>query len=182
MLQDKQIGHHLSSIRLMIPWCFAYDRISYARYLSAYYAEMSNLPTEHPDGHEYSNNGRFSVQISATNPFGRIPVDQIIEETINKDTQKQGGTKGFSLKPGATSKFYLTAEYRSSHLRKLKDMPDLNHLEFHHRDLQATRISRDEHDVQNLVVMLENNWKIHSLEKDKTLSAFQMGKMHHQRL
>ena len=115
---------------------------------------MSNLPIEHPDVHEYLNG--FSVQIGATNPFGRIPVDQTIEETINKDTQKQEGIKGFSLKLEAISKFYLTAEYRSSYLRKLKDVLDLNQLEFHHHP--ATRISRDEHDVQNLVVILENNW------------------------
>ena len=37
-------------------------------------------------------------------------------------------------------------------------MLDLNLLEFHHQDLQITRISIDEHDVQNLVEMLENNW------------------------
>ena len=72
----------------MIQWCFVYDRINYARYQSAYYAEMSNLATEHPDVHEYLNNGGFSVQIDAINPFGRIPVDQTIKETINKDTQK----------------------------------------------------------------------------------------------
>ena len=36
-------------------------------------------------------------------------------------------------------------------------MQDLNQIEFHHQDLQVTRISRDEHDVQNLVEMLENN-------------------------
>ena len=93
---------------------FAYERINYAQSFSAYYAEMSNLPTEHPDVHEYLNNDGFSVQIGATNPFGRIPVDQTIEKTINKDTQKQGGTKGFSLKPGAINKVHLTAEYRNS--------------------------------------------------------------------
>ena len=90
---------HLSSIRSKIPWCFAYDRINYARYLSTYHSEMSNLPAKNPGVHKYLNNGGCSVQIGATNPFGRIPVDQTTEETINKDTQKLGGTKGFSLKP-----------------------------------------------------------------------------------
>lgn len=27
---------HLASIRAMIPWCFAYDRLNYARYLPVY--------------------------------------------------------------------------------------------------------------------------------------------------
>ena len=54
-------------------------------------------------------NGGFSVQLSKENAFGRVPVDQSLEETVNKDTQTPGGTKGFSLKPGAVQRYYLTA-------------------------------------------------------------------------
>ena len=32
---------HLASIRDMIPWCFACDKLNYARFLSYYYATMS---------------------------------------------------------------------------------------------------------------------------------------------
>lgn len=39
----------LASIRAMIPWCFAYDRMNYARYLPYYYAQMSQLSITHPD-------------------------------------------------------------------------------------------------------------------------------------
>ncbi len=56
---------------------------------------MSNLPSEHPDVHEYLEAGGFSVQLGSKNPFGRIPVDQTVEETVNRDTQTAGGTKGF---------------------------------------------------------------------------------------
>ena len=98
---------HFSSISKIIPWCFAYDNLNYARYLSAYLHEMSHLEEEHPVILEYLRSGGFSVQISEDNPFGRIPVDQTCEETVNKDTQTSGRTKGFSLKPTAVSKFYL---------------------------------------------------------------------------
>ena len=27
---------HLTAIRMMIPWCFAYDKVNYARYLTPY--------------------------------------------------------------------------------------------------------------------------------------------------
>ena len=54
--------------------------------------------------------GCFSVQLGDSNPFGRIPIDQTIEETVNKDTQTPGGTKGFSLKPGAVAKYYMNTE------------------------------------------------------------------------
>ena len=57
--------------------------------------------------------GGFAVQIGEHNPFGKIPVDQACEETVNRDTQTAGGTKGFSLKSKAVSKYYLVAEYRT---------------------------------------------------------------------
>ena len=40
---------HVACIRYMLPWCFAYDKINHARYLSVYYAEMSLLYETHPD-------------------------------------------------------------------------------------------------------------------------------------
>lgn len=83
---------HLAAIRQMIPWCFAYDKVNYARFLTYYYAKMSRLPIEHPEVHGHFMQGGFSVQIGPKNPFGRIPVDQTIEETVNKDTQTPGGT------------------------------------------------------------------------------------------
>ena len=97
---------HLTSVRAMIPWCFD---LNYARYLAYYYAQMSQLPTTHPDVNAEFMQGGFSVHLGSNNPFGRIPVDQTIEETLNKDTQTPGVTKVFSLKPGSVSKHYLRA-------------------------------------------------------------------------
>jgi len=149
---------HLECIRNMIPWCFAYDKLNYARYLSYYYANMTQLPVEHPEVHAHFLQGGFAVQIGNQNPFGRIPVDQTIEETVNKDTQTPGGTKGFSLKPGAVSKYYLTSEYRSAYLRQLREMVGRGDSHFNHPDLQLPRIKRDEADVQSIIDILENCW------------------------
>ena len=141
----------LSSLREIVPWCFAYDNINYARYLSAYLSEMSHLPEEHPDAFKYLSSGGLSVQLSNSNPFGRVPVDQTCEETVNKDTQTSGGTKGFSLKPNAVSKYYLVAEYRSTFLRQLKDMLHISRSSPKHNDLRRSRITRDETDVKNII-------------------------------
>ena len=59
---------------------------------------MINLQTTHLDVHEYLADGNFSTQIGNDNSFGCISMDQTIKETINKDTQTPGGTKGFSTK------------------------------------------------------------------------------------
>ncbi len=55
----------------------------------------------------------FSVQCGSLNAFGRIPVDQTMEDTVNPDTQTAGATKGFSLKRAAVERYYLTSEYYS---------------------------------------------------------------------
>ena len=101
---------HLHAIRAILPWYFAYDRINYSPYLSVYYAEMTNLPTDHPVIYSMKSliTEHFQFKL-ANNPFGRIPVDQTIEETVNKNAQTAGGTKGFSLKLAAPSRHYLTA-------------------------------------------------------------------------
>ena len=149
---------HLACIRVMIPWCFAYDKLNYARYLSYYYATMTQLPANHPEVHAHFLQGGFSVQLGSRNPFGRIPVDQTIEETVNKDTQTSGGTKGFSLKTAAVYKYYLTSEYRSAYLRQLREMVGQGDSQFNHPDLQLPRIRRDEAGVQSIVDILDNCW------------------------
>ena len=93
-----------------------YDKINYARYLPVYYAQMINLPSEHPNVYSNFMNGRFSVQLAGESPFGRIPVDQTTEVTVNKDTKSSGGIIKYSLKTGAVTRFYMTAEYRCSFL------------------------------------------------------------------
>lgn len=60
---------HISSIRDMIPWCFAMDRTNYARYLPVYYAQMTHLEVQCPDLYQHFCEGGFSVQLRSNNPF-----------------------------------------------------------------------------------------------------------------
>ena len=89
---------HLHAIRAIIPWCFAHDKVNYARYLPVYLTEMTNLQTDHPGVHQGLMAGHFSVQLSEGSTFDRLPVDQTTEVTINKDTKTAGGVAKFSLK------------------------------------------------------------------------------------
>ena len=92
---------------------------NYARCLPAYLSEMTHLEETHPEAHEFLKSGGFLVQISDQNPFGRVPVDQTCVQTVNKDTQTSGGTKGFNLKGGAVSKYYIVSEFGSTFLKQL---------------------------------------------------------------
>ena len=69
-----------------------------------------------------------------------------------------GGTKGFSLNPGAVTRYYMTAEYRSSCLQQLRKMTDVSDRAAAHHDLTPSRIKKDEAAVQALEDLLKNNW------------------------
>ena len=139
----------------MIPWCFAADKTNYARYLPVYFLQMASLEHKSPELHRYFLERGFTVQLGNSNPFGRIPIDQTLEETVNKDSQTSGGTKGFSLKPGAVSRYYLTAEHRAEALRRLRELIATQKPCLGHPDLQESRMKRDERDVLSIVDMLE---------------------------
>ena len=149
---------HLACIRQMLPWCFAYDNTNYARYMSIYYNDMTSLPKEHPQVHAFMEADGFSVQMSPDNAFGRIPVNQTIEETINKDTQMAGGTRGFGLNPGALQRYYMAAEFRAMFLREMREMVGYTQGNNGHADLQKSRIKKDEKDVQDMTDLLLNSW------------------------
>jgi len=147
---------HMAAVRGMIVWCFAYDRQNYARYLPVYYAEMSQLRNDHPEVLQHFLEGEFSVQLGEKNPFAKIPLDQTIEETANRDTKVAGGVRKYSLKPGAVSRFFLTAEYRSSFLRHLRDVLVTGKSDHGHVELQNSRIKKDELAVNAVVETLQN--------------------------
>ena len=119
---------------------------------------MTRLSIDHPDVYVQLENGVFSVQLGRQNPFCRIPVDQTIEETVNKETQTPGGTKGSILKPATLRRYYLTAEHRSTCLRQLRDLTDIKPPGVSHHDLESSCIRKDELAVQSLVDLMETEW------------------------
>lgn len=146
---------HLSCVYQMLPWCFSYNAINYARYMSAYYSNMTRLPDEHPEVHKLTRNGGFSVQLSKDNTFGGIPVEQTLDETVNKDTQTPGSTKNFSLKPGAVQRCHFTAELRTLFLRNLRETVHASG-KHGHADLHSSCIAQDEKDVAAMVDVIKN--------------------------
>ena len=69
-----------------------------------------------------------------------------------------GGTKGFSTKQNAVSKYYITADDRASCVRELRAMANVRNKGFWHSGLTAPRIRRDEKDVQLLYEMMEESF------------------------
>ena len=89
---------HLASISDMIPWRFANDHTNCARYLPWYLKSTISLSTSYPQVNKCIEKGGLSVQLGSVNKFGRILMNQAIEETANREIKASGGTKGFSAR------------------------------------------------------------------------------------
>ena len=144
---------HLATVRDMIPWMFAYDRLNYAKYMSVYWLQMQQLETSHPQAYQAFMNGEFSVQRSSQS-FSKTAVDQTIEQTINKDTKTKGGIVGFSLKSGAVQRWVATAHERASVVDSCRRMAGINSAnDSSHKDRSHSQISRDDVDMKNLQII-----------------------------
>ena len=76
---------------------FVTSRTNYARYLPAYYLEMTALHTSQPDVHQMFMNGDFVVQRQERYGFSQVARDMTVEQTCNRDIKTKGGMVGFTL-------------------------------------------------------------------------------------
>ena len=120
-------------------------------------------------------NGQFSVQMSEINTFGRILIDQAIEETVNKDTQTSRGTAGFNLKPGAVKRYYITAEYRCSLLHLMRTFIESGGSRSLYPNLLTTRMEYDKQAVSTVVNVIKG-W-IDPFAEENDLVIISTGKL-----
>ena len=142
---------HLSAVRSMLPWYFAYNRTNYCRYLPAYYVEMLDLPNTHPDVHKSFLAGEFCVQRQEDHGFAQVECDITIEQTFNRDSKTKGGLTGFTQNKAAVHRWILSQPARASITNECKSMAGQNQEARTRRELDKSRITRDEQDVQNVV-------------------------------
>ena len=109
----------------MLPYCFTYYHISYARYLTYFLGDMLQLSKSFPEIYEQVIVRNFAAQLSSKlfshKLFSRIETDKVIQMTLNKDTKTPGGTTGFSTIVGVVQRWELNASYRESLRRCIDD-------------------------------------------------------------
>ena len=147
---------HLECIREMLPWYFAYDHVNYARYLPVYLMHMIQLPETHPEAQMMLENGDFGVQRNSEHGFSQLPVDQTIEQTLNRSTKTNGGIVGFSLKKNAVQRWLLTAHSRARFVDKCRMMTSKKEDNRPHKEAGKSRMKRDEEDVSKVMEVVSN--------------------------
>ena len=82
---------------------------------------MMELPDRAPDIHQHFMNGNFVVARTAQS-FAQVPVDQALEQTLNRDSKTSGGIVGFSNRAESVHRWMNTAYYQADLLCHLKSI------------------------------------------------------------
>ena len=151
---------HLECIKAVLPWFFAYDHTNYARFLPAYLVHMLELPDTHPEAYSMLSQGDFGVQCTTSHGFSQLPVDQTIEQTLNRNTKTKGGIIGSSLKKGAVQWWMLTAYARASSADRCREMASLHPQDEikGHKESGSVRKRKDEEDVKKVMEVI-SQWR-----------------------
>ena len=75
---------HMQASEWMLKCFFAYDCPNYLRYFTYYWGTQQKISETHPKTHDKFMVGNFSVK-RTDGSFNKLPPDQVIEETINKE-------------------------------------------------------------------------------------------------
>ena len=87
---------HLRATEKMLPWFHAYDHFNYTKHFSYHWCTQQNLGDTHPGLRQAYLNQHFSAK-RTVGRFKRLPADQVIEKTINKEQKGKGGIIGSSI-------------------------------------------------------------------------------------
>ena len=112
---------------------------------------MVQLPQSNYAAHKALQEGDFVVARS-TKLFAKIPVDQTIEQTFNRESKTPGGITGFSPNPGAVERWVLTAHESTKAAGACLDLAGLSQDASHtrHKDSMQHRRTRDRHDLESI--------------------------------
>ena len=115
------------------------------------------LASTNPDANALLESGEFAVQRS-TNAFAQVPVDQSIEQTVNKDTKIMGGIVGKSLKPRTVKRWMTTAHDRAQTTAVCGTLAgvSVSSAPEQHRECSKSRLRHDAEDVQRLINTMQS--------------------------
>lgn len=139
----------LEAIDQFLPWCFALNRHNYARNMSYYYVDMRNLKSRNPNAYAHLKNGGFCGSLSGEK-HTQIPMDQIIEMTINRLSKETGGLSGQTENVGTSERWMRMTHYLAAlkHHLEVKIEKTIKPV---HVELGKTRMEKDEAAVQRVV-------------------------------
>ena len=139
----------------MLPWFHAYNRQNYARHFGYCSASRQQLPNTHPCPYTEFKQGNFSVQRSAGR-FNKVPSDQVIEQTINKDQKGSGGIIGYCTSEGTVQRWIITSHVSTRLLGDMENSLGIRASVSLTKDLGKSRKEFDEKNTESCYELLKS--------------------------
>ena len=114
---------------------------------------MTLLPNSNPSAHEQLQAGDFAASRTGK-PSSKVPVDQTLETTVNKDSKGNGGCVGFSVNSIPVQKWVMSQHERSALAQKCKALVSREKMKVHkikHKGLRAKAILQEEADIKSIM-------------------------------
>lgn len=143
------LDEYISSLRTMLPWFIAYDRINYGRWLPDFWAMLITLPANQAE----FLRANFPQSITG-NPYSNIGWDMWIECTMNKGSKMKSGWLSI-LKNEKQLRVHSRNVNNLAHVRAVTNATaNRKKSKWKHSECIPRRLREDEQCIQNLVSCL----------------------------
>ena len=144
----------LETIFDFLPYCFGLNRNKYARNLSYFYLHMLQLPEKFPEAYAYLRQGGFSGSLSGKS-HSNIPMDQMIECTINRFSKSVGGIVGKTEDEGACEKWTRLSPYLCVFKEHLDKKMGRQREDEYHVEFGKGRFAKDKRNAEAIINITE---------------------------
>jgi len=170
-VKENDLDLFVKCMRKMCGLLFSADHLNYGKYLPVYYTQLCNLQKSHPGAEKLIRDCGFSVARSVV-PGCRIPIDQTIEQTVNRSAKTSGGIIGFSRNAGAYHRWCLTRHKRATYVEATLEQLDMvDDCVEAHKSTRPSAMKRSELEVSRVISTF-----------DHFLNPFTTNEEHHHQL
>ena len=164
---------HLQAMEGMLKWFHAYDNTNYARHFTYSWATQQKLAQKRPEIYLEFCKGNFSERRSQ-GKFNKLPPDQVIERTINKEQKCHDGIIGYSTSAGTVQRSIVTSHVIISMTSRLKEQLGMEKPTSVPKDLSKTRKRSNEQAVASCYELV-SSWSS-SFEESTVISGLASGR------
>ena len=120
---------------------------------------MHQIESKHPRVHDEFMRGNHVV-CRSSHPFSQVSTDMALEQSINADLKAKWGIFGILMRPAALQRWFLTSHEQAAITSSLKSMYAVekeDRVGAVPEESSASRVTRDEGDVQKLINCFKSN-------------------------
>ena len=121
-VQENTSEAQLYAWEYFIPFYFVFNKTNYVRYGSYYLETLKAIENSYPGMKEMTKQAGLSVQGQDKYPLRKL-IDQLGEQTMNRDAKTTGGIKAFTTNEESILKWSLTCSFRPSTSHKMTSKP-----------------------------------------------------------